>query len=376
MKIGIVRTRLRRPPARRRLRGSGLRRRRARRRREQGRHAARGPLLHRGHPDARLQAVLARCAFTTRYVELHEADAILVCVPTPLTRNREPDLGPLLAALAVAGGRDPCRSDDRARIDDVPGHDALAPRAAAGGVRAARGRGLRAGVLAGAGRSGPHRLHDAHHAKVIGGLTPSCTPRRRQPCTRGSATRSCRSPHRRSRSSRSCSRTSSARSTSRWSTRWRCSRTGWGSTSGRSSTRPRPSPTGSCASSPGPGMGGHCLPVDPFYLTWKAREYDLATEFIELAGKVNQQMPYFLPGEAERALNDAGKPVSRVTDPGARRVLQGGRGRHPRIAGPEDHQTVARAWRRCVLSRPARAGTRGSRPAGRSSRRWRAWTWR
>jgi UDP-N-acetyl-D-glucosamine dehydrogenase len=60
---------------------------------------------------------------------------------------------------------------------------------------------------------------------------------------------------------------------------------------------------------PGPGMGGHCLPVDPFYLTWKAREYDLATEFIELAGKVNKQMPYFCIEKIERALNDAGKPV-------------------------------------------------------------------
>ena len=60
---------------------------------------------------------------------------------------------------------------------------------------------------------------------------------------------------------------------------------------------------------PGPGMGGHCLPVDPFYLTWKAREYDLSTEFIELAGKVNQQMPYFCLEKIERALNDAGKPV-------------------------------------------------------------------
>ena len=60
---------------------------------------------------------------------------------------------------------------------------------------------------------------------------------------------------------------------------------------------------------PGPGMGGHCLPVDPFYLTWKAREYDMATEFIELAGKVNQQMPYFCLEKIERALNDAGKPV-------------------------------------------------------------------
>jgi UDP-N-acetyl-D-glucosamine dehydrogenase len=56
-------------------------------------------------------------------------------------------------------------------------------------------------------------------------------------------------------------------------------------------------------------MGGHCLPVDPFYLTWKAREYDMVTEFIELAGKVNKQMPYFCLEKIERALNDAGKPV-------------------------------------------------------------------
>jgi UDP-N-acetyl-D-glucosamine dehydrogenase len=60
---------------------------------------------------------------------------------------------------------------------------------------------------------------------------------------------------------------------------------------------------------PGPGMGGHCLPVDPFYLTWKAREYDMVTEFIELAGKVNKQMPYFCLEKIERALNDAGRPV-------------------------------------------------------------------
>ena len=60
---------------------------------------------------------------------------------------------------------------------------------------------------------------------------------------------------------------------------------------------------------PGPGMGGHCLPVDPFYLTWKAREYDMSTEFIELAGKVNQAMPYFCLEKIERALNDASKAV-------------------------------------------------------------------
>jgi UDP-N-acetyl-D-glucosamine dehydrogenase len=60
---------------------------------------------------------------------------------------------------------------------------------------------------------------------------------------------------------------------------------------------------------PGPGMGGHCLPVDPFYLAWKAREYDLSTEFIELAGKVNQYMPYFCMDKIEQTLNDAHKPV-------------------------------------------------------------------
>ena len=60
---------------------------------------------------------------------------------------------------------------------------------------------------------------------------------------------------------------------------------------------------------PGPGMGGHCLPVDPFYLAWKAREYDISAEFIELAGKINQSQPYFCVEKVERALNDAGKPV-------------------------------------------------------------------
>jgi UDP-N-acetyl-D-glucosamine dehydrogenase len=56
-------------------------------------------------------------------------------------------------------------------------------------------------------------------------------------------------------------------------------------------------------------MGGHCLPVDPFYLSWKAREHDFSTEFIELAGKVNQNMPYICVERAERALNDASKAV-------------------------------------------------------------------
>ncbi|HEV7771281.1 MAG TPA: nucleotide sugar dehydrogenase [Solirubrobacterales bacterium] len=60
---------------------------------------------------------------------------------------------------------------------------------------------------------------------------------------------------------------------------------------------------------PGPGMGGHCLPVDPFYLAFKARQHDFYPEFIELAGKVNQAQPAFCVERIERALNSAGKPI-------------------------------------------------------------------
>jgi UDP-N-acetyl-D-glucosamine dehydrogenase len=60
---------------------------------------------------------------------------------------------------------------------------------------------------------------------------------------------------------------------------------------------------------PGPGLGGHCIPIDPFYLTWKAREYGLHTRFIELAGEVNSAMPHWVIGKVTDALNSAGKSV-------------------------------------------------------------------
>lgn len=60
---------------------------------------------------------------------------------------------------------------------------------------------------------------------------------------------------------------------------------------------------------PGPGLGGHCIPVDPFYLTWKAREYGVDTRFIELAGQVNRRMPEYVVRRTSMALNDRGKAV-------------------------------------------------------------------
>ncbi len=60
---------------------------------------------------------------------------------------------------------------------------------------------------------------------------------------------------------------------------------------------------------PGPGLGGHCIPIDPFYLTWKAREYGLSTRFIELAGEINTSMPHYVVDRMVRALNDQAKPM-------------------------------------------------------------------
>ena len=60
---------------------------------------------------------------------------------------------------------------------------------------------------------------------------------------------------------------------------------------------------------PGPGLGGHCIPIDPFYLTWKAREYDLNTRFIELAGEVNTHMPRWVISKTMDALNERGKSL-------------------------------------------------------------------
>ena len=68
-------------------------------------------------------------------------------------------------------------------------------------------------------------------------------------------------------------------------------------------------PFGYQAFYPGPGLGGHCIPIDPFYLTWKAKEYELNTRFIELAGEINSQMPYYVIEKSFQVLNKAGKSV-------------------------------------------------------------------
>src|SRR5690606_28025169 len=60
---------------------------------------------------------------------------------------------------------------------------------------------------------------------------------------------------------------------------------------------------------PGPGLGGHCIPIDPLYLTWRAREFELPTRFIELAGEINSAMPRHVVGQVARALNGGGRAL-------------------------------------------------------------------
>ncbi len=68
-------------------------------------------------------------------------------------------------------------------------------------------------------------------------------------------------------------------------------------------------PFGFVAYTPGPGLGGHCIPIDPFYLAWKAREYGVNTRFIELAGEVNRAMPEWVVGKIAQALNERGRAI-------------------------------------------------------------------
>jgi UDP-N-acetyl-D-glucosamine dehydrogenase len=72
-------------------------------------------------------------------------------------------------------------------------------------------------------------------------------------------------------------------------------------------------PFGFQAFYPGPGLGGHCIPIDPFYLTWKARAYDFHTKFIELAGEINTNMPYYVVEKVVDALNNKGKSINSST---------------------------------------------------------------
>jgi UDP-N-acetyl-D-glucosamine dehydrogenase len=259
-------------------------------------------------PDARLQAVLERCAFTTRFVELHDADAVLICVPTPLTRNREPDLGPLLASASALSGV--IRRGQVVVLESTtfPGttRDHLVPLLEESGLRAGGDFALAFSPE----RVDPGRTDYTIRTtpKVVGGLTSACTERAAEvyericdhvvPVSTPEVAELSKLLENIFRSVNIALVNELAILADRMGIDiWEVV--------DAAATKP----FGFMRFEPGPGMGGHCLPVDPFYLAWKAREYDLSTEFVEVAGKVNQHMPYFCLEKIVRSLNDAGKPV-------------------------------------------------------------------
>jgi UDP-N-acetyl-D-glucosamine dehydrogenase len=259
-------------------------------------------------PSERLGAVLERCTFTNRFVELHEAEAILVCVPTPLTRNREPDLGPLLSAARALAGVIATGQLIVLESTTFPGttRDHLVPLLEESGLRA----GADFNLAFSPERVDPGRTDFTlrNTPKVVGGLTPACTQRAVELYGRVCDTIvpvSTPEVAELSKLLENIFRSVNIALVNEMAMLADRMKIDIWEVIDAAATKP----FGFTRFDPGPGMGGHCLPVDPFYLTWKAREYDMSTEFIELAGKVNQAMPYFCLEKIERALNDAGKAV-------------------------------------------------------------------
>jgi UDP-N-acetyl-D-glucosamine dehydrogenase len=259
-------------------------------------------------PSELLAEVSGRIHATTRYARLAEADAVLVCVPTPLTRNREPDLGPLIDATRALAGV--LKSDQLVVLESTtyPGttRERVAPLLEESGLAAGRDFNLAYSPE----RVDPGRTDFTlrNTPKVIGGLTEACAERAEE--LYGLV---CENLVR-------VSSPEAAELTKLLENIFRSVNIALVNELAMLTDRmgidiwevvdaAATKPYGFMRFEPGPGMGGHCLPVDPFYLSWRAREFDMATEFIELAGKVNQQMPYHCVAKAQRVLNDAGLSV-------------------------------------------------------------------
>ncbi len=259
------------------------------------------------HAD-RLAAVAARITATTEIEPLREAEAILICVPTPLSANREPDLGPLLASARALSGV--VRSGQLVVLESTtyPGttREQLVPLLESGGLRV----GEDLNVAFSPERVDPGRTDFTMRttAKLVGGVTPACTERAAalygRVCdhiVRVSTPEVAEMAKLLENIFRSVNIALVNELT------MLADRMGidiW-EVIDAAATKPY----GYMRFDPGPGMGGHCLPVDPFYLAWRAREFHMSTEFIELAGKINQQMPLYCVERIDRALNDARKPV-------------------------------------------------------------------
>jgi UDP-N-acetyl-D-glucosamine dehydrogenase len=255
-----------------------------------------------------LREVARNLSVSTRYEDLREAEAVLICVPTPLTRNREPDLGPLVEAGRALGGVLTAGQLVVLESTTYPGttRERLLPLLEESGLSAGRDFHLAYSPE----RVDPGRTDYTLRTvpKVVGGLTAGCVER-------AEALYGLVCDH-----VVRVSSTEAAELTKLLENVFRAVNIALVNELAMLTDRmgidvwevvdaAATKPYGFMRFEPGPGMGGHCMPVDPFYLAWRAREFDMPTEFVELAGKINQQMPYHCVAKAQRALNERGLAV-------------------------------------------------------------------
>jgi UDP-N-acetyl-D-glucosamine dehydrogenase len=257
----------------------------------------------------RLQACVARIEATTRPAALAGTEAIVICVPTPLTANREPDLGPLLdSGQALAGV---LQAGQLVVLESTtfPGttRERLLPLLEESGLAAGRDFNLAYSPE----RVDPGRTDYTlrNTPKIVGGLTDACADRAVELYARISdniVRVSTPEVGEMAKLLENIFRSVNIALVNELAILADRMKVDIWEVVEAAATKPY----GFMRFEPGPGMGGHCLPVDPFYLSWRAREFDMSTEFIELAGKINQNMPYHCVHRVDRALNEAGKPVN------------------------------------------------------------------
>jgi UDP-N-acetyl-D-glucosamine dehydrogenase len=256
----------------------------------------------------RLAALSDRVRATTRYADLAHADTVIIAVPTPLTRNREPDLGPLIGSATSLAGV--LQKGQLVVLESTtyPGttRETLVPLLEESGLAA----GTDFNVAFSPERVDPGRTDYVmrNTPKVVGGLTPDCHERAvalyREVCDQVVEVSSPEAAEL-SKLLENVFRSVNIALVNELA--MLCDRMHidiWEVVEAAATK-----PYGFMKFEPGPGMGGHCLPVDPFYLAWRAREFDMQTEFIELAGEVNQAMPYYCVDRITRALNSHSKAV-------------------------------------------------------------------
>jgi UDP-N-acetyl-D-glucosamine dehydrogenase len=260
-------------------------------------------------PSSALEPLGGRLRATSEYAELAACDAVILCVPTPLSDSREPDLTYLVEsgeALAQV-----LRSGQLVVLESTtyPGttRDRLLPILEKSGLTAGSDFHL---------AFSPERIDPGRTdftvkttPKLVGGVTEASTERARELYEEICDTVIVLSTPEAAELAKLLENIFRSVNIALVNELAQlCDRLGidvWEVIDAAASK-----PFGFMRFDPGPGMGGHCLPVDPFYLAFKARQHDFYPEFIELAGKVNQAQPSFCVERIERALNGVRKPVN------------------------------------------------------------------